>query len=40
VTLRFKDSIKFALDEYMGYLDENLDEFMEIAKETIRTFFG
>ena len=31
---------EFASDEYMAYLDENLDEFMEIAKETIRTFFG
>ena len=31
---------EFASDEYMEYLDENLDEFMEIAKETIRTFFG
>ena len=31
---------EFASDEYMKYLDENLDEFIEIAKETIRTFFG
>ncbi len=31
---------EFASDEYMEYLDENLDEFMEIAKVTIRTFFG
>ncbi|MFZ2347407.1 MAG: hypothetical protein WAX09_03245 [Lactococcus chungangensis] len=31
---------EFASDEYMEYLDENLDEFIEIAKETIRTFFG
>ena len=31
---------EFASDEYMAYLDENLDEFMEIAKVTIRTFFG
>ena len=31
---------EFASDEYMAYLDENLDEFIEIAKETIRTFFG
>ena len=31
---------EFTSDEYMEYLDENLDEFMEIAKVTIRTFFG
>ena len=31
---------EFASDEYMAYLDENLDEFMEIAKVTIRTFVG
>ena len=31
---------EFASDDYMEYLDGNLDEFMEIAKETIRTFFG
>ena len=31
---------EFASDDYMEYLDGNLDEFMEIAKVTIRTFFG
>ncbi|MFZ2542822.1 hypothetical protein GU333_05695 [Lactococcus raffinolactis] len=31
---------EFASDDYMKYLDGNLDEFMEIAKVTIRTFFG
>ena len=31
---------EFASDEYMEYLDENLDELIEIVKETIRTFFG
>ena len=31
---------EFTSEEYVKYLDESLDEFMEIAKETIRTFFG
>ncbi|QIW58395.1 hypothetical protein GU334_05515 [Lactococcus raffinolactis] len=31
---------EFASDDYMEYLDGNLDEFMEIAKVTIRTYFG
>lgn len=31
---------EFASDDYMKYLDGNLDEFMEIAKVTIPTFFG
>ncbi|MGO2244728.1 MAG: hypothetical protein ACTH4H_05850 [Pseudolactococcus laudensis] len=31
---------EFASDDYMEYLDGNLDEFMEIAKVTIPTFFG
>ena len=31
---------EFGTDEYVDYLDENFDEFMEIAKETIRTFFN
>ncbi len=31
---------EFASDDYMEYLDGNLDEFMEIAKVTIRTFYG